>query len=420
MTDKKITVLTLGDMPFSPSGVGIQTKQICEALLDSGKFRVVSIGGAVKHPQYKPVKTDKYEDDWIVYPVDGFGNADVIRSIMRNTKPDILWFMTDPRFYEWLWMMEDEIRPLIPMIYYHVWDNYPLPHYNKPWYTSTDKVVAISKVTHNVVKGVTPEVESEYLPHAVDQSVFKKMGKEEVLAARKDNFPKWENDKFLFLWNNRNARRKMSSSVIWWFNTFLDEVGRDKACLIMHTDPNDPNGPNLNANITKLDLLNGEVLMSAQKLPPEHLAMMYNMADCTINISDAEGFGLSTLESLACGTPIMVNMTGGLQEQVTDGENWFGVGIEPISKALVGSQNVPYIYEDRINEKQFVDALKEIYYTPRTTLEEMGEAGLAHVEKNYNFDKYKERWVQIMLDLHEKHGSWETRKNYKAWACMEV
>ena len=46
---------------------------------------------------------------------------------------------------------------------------------------------------------------------------------------------------------------------------------------------------------------------------------MYNMADCTINISDAEGFGLATLESLACETPIIVNMTGGLQEQVTNG-----------------------------------------------------------------------------------------------------
>ena len=55
---------------------------------------------------------------------------------------------------------------------------------------------------------------------------------------------------------------------------------------------------------------------------------MYNMADCTINISDAEGFGLGTLESLSCETPIIVTMTGGLQEQVTDGESWFWVWSE--------------------------------------------------------------------------------------------
>ena len=81
---------------------------------------------------------------------------------------------------------------------------------------------------------------------------------------------------------------------------------------------------------------------------------MYNMGDVTINISDAEGFGLATLESLSCGTPILVNMTGGLQEQVTDGENWFGIGIEPTSKAVIGSQEVPYICEDRVSKEDFI------------------------------------------------------------------
>ena len=85
------------------------------------------------------------------------------------------------------------------------------------------------------------------------------------------------------------------------------------------------------------------------------------MADCTINISDAEGFGLATLESLACGTPIVVNMTGGLQEQVTDGEEWFGIGLEPISKAVIGSQEIPWIYEDRLNKEQVVEAMVKIF-----------------------------------------------------------
>ena len=39
---KKIKVLTLGDHPLSPSGVGTQTKYICEALLDSEKFEIIS------------------------------------------------------------------------------------------------------------------------------------------------------------------------------------------------------------------------------------------------------------------------------------------------------------------------------------------------------------------------------------------
>jgi len=420
MTDKKITILTISDMPFSPSGVGIQTKYICEALLKSGKFKIVSLGGAIKHPKYEPMKTKEWGDDWLVYPVDNFGNHDIVRSIVRTHKPDMLWFMTDPRFYEWLWMMSDEIRPLMPMIYYHVWDNYPYPKFNKPWYLSTDKIVAISKVTHDIIKTVSPDTDTEYLPHAIDSEFYKRFDDDARAGIKKENFPAWEEDRFLFFWNNRNARRKLSGTVLWWFKEFLDEVGHDKASLLMHTDPLDPNGQNLNSIMSELDLVNGEVLISNTKLPMESMSAIYNMADCTINISDAEGFGLSTLESLACGTPIVVNMTGGLQEQVTDGKNWFGIGIEPRSKSVVGSQQVPFIYEDRILKEDFIAALKEIYNTPKEKLDEMGALGIKHVEKNYNFENYTSRWVELLLEAHEKYGSWENRKEYKSWECLEV
>ena len=62
--------------------------------------------------------------------------------------------------------------------------------------------------------------------------------------------------------------------------------------------------------------------------------MMYNLSDVTINISDAEGFGLSTFESLMCETPIIVTMTGGLQEQVTY--------TEKVSKDIMEKRNIPF------------------------------------------------------------------------------
>jgi hypothetical protein len=118
--DKKIKVLVLSDHPLSPSGVGTQTKYMIESLLSTGKFSFICLGGAVRHHDYNPTKTQEWGDDWVIYPVDGYGSQDMIRSIMRNERPDILWFMTDPRFYAWLWDIEDEIRPHIPMVYYHV------------------------------------------------------------------------------------------------------------------------------------------------------------------------------------------------------------------------------------------------------------------------------------------------------------
>jgi len=412
--EKKIKVLTISDHPLSPSGVGTQTKYMIEGLLKTGNYEVVSLGGAIKHEKYEPMKTEEWGDDWVIYPVDGYGNPEIIRSVLRNERPDIFWFMTDPRFFGWLWSMEDEIRPLLPMVYYHVWDNHPAPKFNRVWYDSTDVIVTISKLTDDIANIVAKKAEVIHVPHTVNTEAFNKLPEDRVRTFKKENFLK-DADKMVFFWNNRNARRKQSGTLIFWFKEFLDRVGHDKAALIMHTDPKDVHGQDLEAIIYELELTNGQVLLSNTKVPAEGLALMYNMSDCTINISDAEGFGLSTLESLACETPIIVNMTGGLQEQVTDGENWFGFGIEPCSKAVIGSQEIPYIYEDRISGDEFVDTLEKFYNLSEEERASMGAAGRQHVLDNYGFQDYENRWNEVLTKIHEKYGSWENRKNYERW-----
>jgi len=423
---RKIKILTISDHPLSPSGVGTQTKYIIEALLQSGKFEVVSLGGAIRHPDHKPQKTEQYGDLWTIYPVDGYGTADAVRSILRTERPDILWFMTDPRFFGWLWMIEQEVRPLVPMLYYHVWDNLPYPMFNKKFYDSNDMVITISKVTDDIVANVSPTVAREYLPHAVDGSIFTPMSQEDVKAFKSQffNIPEGEEDtKFTFFWNNRNARRKQTGSIMWWFKEFLDEIGHDKARLLMHTDPKDQHGQDMIAIMERTGMTEGQILLSTQKIPPEQLARMYNIVDCTVNVSDAEGFGLATLESLSCATPIIVNLTGGLQDQITDGKNQFGIGIEPSSKAIIGSQDVPYIYEDRISKKDFIDALRTMYEMSPADRSKVGLLGREFTLNNFNFQQFGQRWVNLLEEVHENFGSWnhpEGRKNYKGWEHVEL
>ena len=408
MSDK-IKIFTISDHPLSPSGVGTQTKYIIEGMLKTGKYEFISFGGAIKHPSHEPQKTAEWGDDWIIWPVDGYGNADMVRAMIKQNKPDILWFMTDPRFYEWLWQIENEIRAHVPMVYYHVWDNYPYPKFNRPWYLSTDHVACISQVTHDIVQTVAPETDSSYIPHAVDSEVFKAFDETTIAAWRQS---KGLDDKFVCFWNSRNARRKQSGTLIWWFKDFLDKVGHDKACLIMHTDVKDLNGQDLQAIVDELGLTNGEVMFSQQKVSPQDLAGMYNMADTTICISDAEGFGLSTLESLSCETPILVTLTGGLQDQITDGTHTFGVGIQPVSKSIIGSQQVPYIYEDRISKEDFLNGLTELYEMGREGRAQIGALGRAWAEDRFSFDKFVQTWDDLFTQIHDEKGSWETRQGY--------
>ena len=409
---KKIKIFTISDHPLSPSGVGGQTRYIIEGMLRTGKYQFVSFGGAIKHQKHEPQHTEEWGHDWVVWPVDGYGNADMVRAMIHQQKPDILWFMTDPRFYGWLWGIENEIRAHVPMVYYHVWDNYPYPRFNRPYYLSNDHVACISKLTYDILQTVTPEVDSSYIPHAVDPEIFKPLGAETVIEHRKN---RQINDKFLCFWNSRNARRKQSGTLIWWFKEFLDEVGHDKAALIMHTDIKDVHGQDLEVIVHELGITAGQVLFSQEKVLPQDLAMVYNMADVTINISDAEGFGLSALESLACGTPVIATMTGGLQDQITDGTNWFGVGIEPVSRAIIGSQEVPYIYEDRIAKEDFLAALHKMYNMPAEERAELGAASHTWAESNFNFDEFIQTWDALFEKIVLEKGSWETREQYSTY-----
>ena len=144
------------------------------------------------------------------------------------------------------------------------------------------------------------------------------------------------------------------------------------------------------------------------------------MAEGRVNIEDAEGCGLGTLETLACGTRSRGNRTGGLQEQVTDGEKGCGIGIEPASKAISGSQTVPYIYEDRVNKDDFINGRTKMYEMSEGEREELGELGMKHVRDNYNYNDFCDKWVEIIDGIVEKHGSWETRKSYSPILFEEV
>mgnify|MGYP001235547687 CR=1 FL=1 len=419
MKEKK-KVLIISDNPLAPSGVGTQTKYVIESLLQTGEYSFLCLAGAIRHNDYRLVNVEPWGDDWKIKPVNGYGDPSIVRAALRDYKPDILWFMTDPRFYIWLWDMSNEIRPNVPMVYYHVWDNYPYPLFNKKYYDSNDLVCTISKVTDDIVKTVSPEVESIRVPHTVDTNIFMNKALSNESKEFRKQIVKDKNDKLVFFWNNRNARRKQSGTLIFWFKEFLDRVGHDKATLVMHTEPNDPNGQDLQAIIENLGLVNDQVFLSSHKIPPDKLASVYSAADCTINISDAEGFGLSTLESLACETPIIVNMTGGLQEQVTDGKEWFGIGIEPVSKAVIGSQEVPWIYEDRISKEDFLESMVNFYHLNHSERVHLGKLGREHVLKNYGFESFSKQWVEIFNNVVDKHGSWKNRKNYKSWALKEI
>jgi len=411
MSKKKILVLS--DHALSTSGVGTQTRHLINGLLQRhpNEWTFRQFGAALKHTDYD---TAVVNEDFIIKPIDGFGDRDLIRITLATEKPDILLIFTDPRFFIWLFEMEDEIHQVCPIIWWHVWDNHPFPEFNDVLYRSTDVINCHSYMTYEMVKEKHPN-KTNFIPHSLPQDLFFPMKSDEIKKHKIDILGYDKRDDFVAIWVNRNAKRKRPNDALLSWKLFLDKIekktGRRDATLLMHTDPYDTEGPNLVITSESLGI-NENVVFSNQRLDFDKMNVLYNISDVCFNISYAEGFGLPTLEAMQAGTPIIALKTGGLTRQVVDhrdrSEN--GIALDVECRTLVGSQQVPYIYEDYVNNEVISDAFYKLYNMEPEEIKSLGEKARQYALSEFSHDKTVDLWHNSLLDLHK---NW--KKNYKSW-----
>ena len=152
--DKRKKILLIADDIRVHSGVATVGKEI--VLKTCQHFNWVNVAGAIKHPEKGKrldLSTDTQKlsgvDDAsvMVYPVDGYGDTRTIREILNIERPNAILLITDPRYFMHIWNMEQEIRKNIPIAYLNIWDDYPAPLYNRPYYEACDLLMGISKQT---------------------------------------------------------------------------------------------------------------------------------------------------------------------------------------------------------------------------------------------------------------------------------
>jgi glycosyltransferase involved in cell wall biosynthesis len=131
---------------------------------------------------------------------------------------------------------------------------------------------------------------------------------------------------------------------------------------------------------------NRNILFSTAKVEETILNRMYNTFDVTVNTASNEGFGLTTLESLAAGTPIICTNTGGLSSQILKNNDW-GIHIEPSVRKLSGDGSTPFIYEDFISSDDVAKALISIYSLNKMDRLGMGKRGREFVEKTFPMER---------------------------------
>lgn len=409
--DRK-TILLLCDDIRMHSGIATMAREFVVNL--GHKYNWVNLGAGIKHPdagKALDISADVNKrlgiDDasLIVLPNNGYGDPVTVRGLMNKFKPDAIFIFTDPRYWVWLFQMEREIRSQIPIFWLNIWDDYPAPLYNRSYYDSVDLLMGISKQTVNVNKLVLgSKADSKlvrYIPHGIDHNVFKPMDKtsKEFLNFKKDMF-KGKDIDFVVFFNSRNIHRKRPADVIFSYRIFCDMIGPEasrKTALLMHTQPVDANGTDLNKVKDALTTEDMNVFFSKEKIAPNAMNFLYNVADVTTLISANEGWGLSLTESMLAGTMIIPNTTGGMQDQArfeNEKGEWidfdadfpsnhrgtykkhgeWAIPVWPSNISVAGSVPTPYIFDDRCNPEDVAKAIKAIYDLP---IEERTKRGLA-------------------------------------------
>jgi glycosyltransferase involved in cell wall biosynthesis len=151
------------------------------------------------------------------------------------------------------------------------------------------------------------------------------------------------------------------------------------------------------------------VKFSKGRIDFNEMRSIYSACDTVLNRSSNEGFGLSTLEAMMCGKPIIAIKTGGLTRQVEDLETGeqYGIALEPDVRSLVGNQVVPFIYEDLISHEKLANALLELYEWGPEKRRDVGLRALEHAHKDYSLNDITKKWDESLTKL---LSAWENKR----------
>jgi len=448
---KKKKILLLSDDMRMHSGIATQSKEMVLGTVH--KYDWVQIGAAINHPENgkiidmsEAIKNENgISNAYVkVYASSGYGNPDMLREVMRMENPDAILHFTDPRFWIWLYQMEHEIRLNIPIFYLNIWDDLPDPLYNTNYYRSCDLLLSISKQTYGINKRILSKYgyedwQTKYTPHGVNSRDHYTIDKNDTKFKEFEQKHGLDKYKFKILYLNRNIRRKQPGDIALAYKHFMDgltEEQRKDCALVFHAQVSDENGTDMRAVCETL-LPNYPVIFTYENgghFNDEDINYIYNSVDVYINIASNEGFGLGSLEALTVGTPIIVNVTGGMQDQCgfkKDGkylteEDYVELGsnhrgtykehgewVKPVFPSNIscqGSPMTPYIFDDRASYEDAGDALRYWYDKEPEERKRCGEVGREWVEEiGMTSKSLSEKYMEAIDTTFEK---WKPREKY--------
>jgi glycosyltransferase involved in cell wall biosynthesis len=233
-----------------------------------------------------------------------------------------------------------------------------------------------------------------YVPHGVDTNIFRPPQDREALRASFNTA-----GRFTVGINSANKgtpSRKNFAGQLEAFKIFRETRPEANALLLLHTWRTAPGGENLDRMAQRKGIPPDSYSFSHQyrytigQITPQLLGDWYGSLDVLLNCSWGEGFGIPVIESLAAGTPVIVNDATAMTElcgagwkvpgdpywNEFHGEDWQTPHVRGIVRAL---EKAYELYRDndrdggmdalRVKARKFAlkydaDRVRDLYWKP--------------------------------------------------------
>jgi len=425
-------ILWGSEQPTRPTGYGVVSRELVKRLAARGHEVFVMgweyNGEAINH-----------EEGWVLVNsgLSGQGNDHITEGVsvldynLQTIKPDVFFSLTDiqntPN------MVRSCNRWGVPHVSYLPIDGSPFSYQWKDIIAMTHTPLWMSRFGKQQFEQFIESYNSdgtgreslrepfldryqdsktEVLYHGVDTDVFCPISEEEKATMREQlGVPQWD---FVFVSVGRNGNRKQIPRLIEAFALMLDGIPsfqRHQYGLILHTgDPTNLRGlggwnlphmvseMGLEGNITFSDISSNPI----HGLTREQMAKLYQIADCHVSATAGEGFGLTTVEAMACGLPIILPDNSTARELVGKKSSSRGFSVKNDTYITGPTQGV------KLSVVSIEDLAKQMDRMIHLERSDMSKRAREWVVENCDWELLTDKLESILLEAKDKphpHGN---------------
>lgn len=312
----KIRLLAWGDGPLSNTGFGTVSKHILSTLQATGNYEIDHLA-----INYTGDFVDRNQIPWQLVPAKLLDAKDphgikMFQKSMTQKDYDIVWIINDL-------FVTNEVKEFLPKIRAHYKSRnlkppvfiyyYPVdccvPNGSTGLLDQADIPVCYTTHGKEETLKLRPQLASKLrqISHGTDLSVFKPLPQNEIDKIKKD-FLGVSPETTVVVQVNRNSTRKQIQYSMLAFKEFKKLV--PNSIYYIHSQVMDQGGDLLRAVQSlglspKTDIVLPVNFRVDSAPPPSELNKIYNMGDIFLSTHLGEGFGLSLVEAMSCGVPVV-------------------------------------------------------------------------------------------------------------------